>query len=140
MEESPDEDVENITLEKRKVKEDTIELIANQMYDKITMLINQMIERYGGANMVEAIRGYDCLNLDDNGYLTFTYENEVKNLGNINKGPYSSSRMTKEIGVNRPKLMGDMTYKDVQPTCSKYKDVREKVRKLNDNLNERSEK
>ena len=41
LEESPDKDVEkNITLEKREMKEDTIELIANQMYDKITKLFN----------------------------------------------------------------------------------------------------
>ena len=36
LETSPDKDVGNITLEKRKVKEDTIELVANQIYDKIT--------------------------------------------------------------------------------------------------------
>ena len=31
-------------LEKRKVKEDTIELVANQIYDKITTLFNERRE------------------------------------------------------------------------------------------------
>ena len=34
LETSPDKDVGNVTLEKRKMKEDTIELVANQIYDK----------------------------------------------------------------------------------------------------------
>ena len=41
-------------LEKRKVKEDTIELIANQIYDKITKMINDKRKRLGikgGANI-----------------------------------------------------------------------------------------
>ena len=35
---SSDEHFGKITLEKNKVKEDTIELVANQIYDKITKL------------------------------------------------------------------------------------------------------
>ena len=52
----------DITLAKRKVTEDTIELVANQIYDKITKLINERRKRLGikgGANIVEPIRGYD---------------------------------------------------------------------------------
>ena len=59
LETSPDKDVGNITLEKRKVKEDTIELVANQIYDKITKLFNERRKRLGikgGANIVEPIR------------------------------------------------------------------------------------
>ena len=41
LETSPDKDMGNITLEKRKAKEDTIELVANQIYDKITKLFNE---------------------------------------------------------------------------------------------------
>ena len=37
---SPDMDVGDIMLVKRKVKKDTIELVANQIYDKITKLTN----------------------------------------------------------------------------------------------------
>ena len=41
LETSPDKDVGSITLEQRRVKKDTIELVANQMYDKITKLFNK---------------------------------------------------------------------------------------------------
>ena len=47
LETSPDKDVGNITLEKRKVKEDSIELVENQIYDKITKLINDRRKRLG---------------------------------------------------------------------------------------------
>ena len=138
MENISDKDVENITLEKCKVKEDTIELIANQMYDKITMLINERREKYGGASEVEPIKNYDNFNLDDSGNLTFTYKSKVIKFGNINEHLYSPSKMIKELSVTRLKLMGfsDISRKEVEP--SKYKDIREKVRKLNDNLNGRS--
>ena len=64
----------NITLEKRKVKEHTIELVANQIYDEITKLFNERRKRLaikGGANVVEPIRDYDSFDIDDNGNLTF---------------------------------------------------------------------
>ena len=46
--------------------------------------------------------------------------------------------MIKKLGVNRLKLIGfiDITYKDMRP--SKYKDAMGKVRKLDDDSNERS--
>ena len=62
LETSPDKDVGNITLEKRKVKEDKIELVANQKYGKIAKLVNERRKRLGikgGANIVEPIRDYD---------------------------------------------------------------------------------
>ena len=72
--------MEDIILEKRKVKEDTIELVANQMYDKITkLLINERRKRLGikgSAKIVEPIRNYDSFNLDDNGNLKFKYGKE----------------------------------------------------------------
>ena len=52
----------NITLEKRKVKEDAIELVENQIYDKITKLFNErrkILDIMEGANIVEPIRNYD---------------------------------------------------------------------------------
>ena len=54
LETSPDKDVVNITLEKRKVKEDMIELVANKIYDKMTKLFNERRKRLGvkgGANI-----------------------------------------------------------------------------------------
>ena len=48
LENSPDKDVGNITLEKRKVKEDTIELVAkNQIDHKITKLFNEKRKKIG---------------------------------------------------------------------------------------------
>ena len=89
----------DITLEKREVKTNTIELIANEMYDKMTTLSNKRGERLGikgGANIEEPIRNYDIFDLDDNGNLTFTYENKVKGLGNINEGLMPPSKIIKE--------------------------------------------
>ena len=60
------------------------------MYDKITKLFSDRRKRLGikgVAKVVEPIRSSDYLNLDDSGHLTVTYENDVKDLGNINKGP-----------------------------------------------------
>ena len=63
--------------------------------------------------------------------------NEVKDLGNINKGLYPPSKMINNLGVIRLKLIGfwKITDEDVYHYRSRYKN---KVRKLNDNLNERS--
>ena len=46
----------------------------------------------------------------------------------------------KKLGVNRLKSMGfmNLTDEDIYPYRARYKDAREKVRKLNENLNERS--
>ena len=93
LETSSNKDKEkNIMLEKRKVKEGTIELVANHIYDKITTLINKSRERLGikgGAKLVEPIRNYDSLNLDNTGNLTFIRKDEVIDLGNINEGLHS---------------------------------------------------
>ena len=103
LEESSGKGLKNdIMLEKDMVKKDSIELISNQMYDKITKLFNDRRKRLGvkgGVKIVEPIRSSDYLKLDDNGNLTFKYENDVKILGNINKCLYSPSRMIKELGV-----------------------------------------
>ena len=40
LEDPSDQNFGEITLQKNKMKEDTIELVANQMYAKMTMLIN----------------------------------------------------------------------------------------------------
>ena len=125
------------------MKEDTIELVANQIYDKITKLFNEKRKRLGikgGANMVEPIRDYDSFDIDDNGNLTFVRKNEVIGLGNIDEGLDSPSNMIKKLGVNRLRLMGfrNITDEDIYPYRARYKDAGEKVRKLNEKLNERS--
>ena len=81
--------VKHIMLDRDTVKEDTIELVANQIYNKITELFNEKRKRLGikgGANIVEPIRDYDSFDIDDNGNLTFVRKNEVIGLGNIDEG------------------------------------------------------
>ena len=91
---------------------------------------------YRNLSEIMIISNFDT---DDNGKLTFTYKNKVINFGNINEALIPASRIT-ESGVNRLKLMGftNITDEDIHPFLSRYKDAREKVKKLGNNLNERS--
>ena len=124
---------------KNALKRDTIELVANQIYDKLTKLFNERRKRLGiggGANIVEPIRDYETFDIDDNGNLTFVHKKEVKGLGNIEEGLLSPSKMITKLGINRLKSIGfkNIIDKDVCPYRAKYKEAREKVRKLNENL------
>ena len=96
-----------------------IELAANQIYDRITKLINDRRKRLGikgGANIEEPIRDYNSFDLDNNGDLNFKYKNRVINLGNINEGLKTPSAIIKELGVTRLKLMGfrNITEEDIR--------------------------
>ena len=133
----------DMRIQKNKVKEDTIELVSNQIYDRIIKLINDRRKRSGikaGGNIDKLIVNYDSFNLDDDGNLTFTCKNRVIDLGNIREGLKSPSKIVKKLGVNGLRSMGfiNLTDEDIQPYRPRYKDAREKVRKLNENLNERS--
>ena len=140
LETSSDKDMEkNVTLDKLRLKKDRTELVANQICDKMTKLFNDTrLGIKGGARIEEPIRNYDNFDPDDNGKLTFTNKKAI-NFGNINEGLIPPSRI-RESDVNRLKLMGftNKTNEDLHPYRSRYKDAREKVRKLGDNLNERS--
>ena len=85
-----DKNVEyDITIDKLRLKKDVIELIVNEMYDKMTKLFNERRGRLGikgGDNIEEPIRNYHSFDLYDNGKLTFVHKNEVIGLGNINEG------------------------------------------------------
>ena len=81
----------------------------------------------------------DNFKLADDGALTYVYKRMVIDLGNINerlKAPWEMCR----LGVTKLKLMGFMniTDEEINPYKLKYKRAREKVRILNENLNERS--
>ena len=135
LNESTDEDTIEMT-EKTKYafKRSTIELVANQIYDRLTIFFNNNRKRLGiqgGEPIIDPIRKYDNFKLADDGSLTFVYKKIVIDLGNINerlKAPWE----IRKLGVKKLKLMGFMnvTDEDVQP--------RDKVKKLNENLDERS--
>ena len=141
------ESTDEVTIEmtekvKDVLKKDTIELVANQIYDKLTTMFNNNRKRLGirkSEPVSEPIRKYDNFKLADDGSLTFVYKKIVIDLGNINerlKAPWE----IRKLGVKKLKLMGFMnvTDEDVQPYKPKYKVARDKVKKLNENLDERS--
>ena len=130
LETSSHEEFCDITLKKNDMKKDTIELVANQIYDRITKLFNDSRKRLcikKGANIVEPIRDYSNFNLDDNGYLTFNYGKEDIYLGNINEGLLSPSKMIDKLRVNRLRSMGfrNITDEDICPCRARYKEARE---------------
>ena len=123
-------------------RNDIEELTVNQIYDKLTTMLNNNRKRLGirkGEPALDPIRKYNSFKLADDGALTFVYKKIVIDLGNINeklKAPWE----IRKLGVKKLKLMGFMnvTDEDIQPYKTKYKKAREEVMKLNENLDERS--
>ena len=124
------------------LKSDTIELVANQIYDKLTILFNNDRKRFaiqGGKPIIEPIREYDYFKLTKNGKLSYKYKRTVIDFGNINnrlKTPWEIRR----LGLAKLRLMGfrTITDEDINPYRNKYKKARDDVMKLNENLDERS--
>ena len=124
------------------LKHDTIELAANQIYDRLTIFFNNDRKRFGiqgGEPIIEPIREYDYFKLTKNGKLSYKYKKTVIDFGNINdrlKSPWEIRR----LGVAKLRLMGfrTITDEDVKPHRARYKKAREDVMKLNENLDERS--
>ena len=123
-------------------KLDTIELAANHIYDKLTILFNNDRKRFGiqgGKPIIEPMREYENFKLTKNGKLSYKYKRTVIDFGNINdrlKAPWKIRR----LGVAKLRLMGftSITDEDINPYRNKYKKAREDVMKLNENLDERS--
>ena len=143
LNESTDEDTIDITMKtKNALKNDTIELIANEIYDKLTKLFNDRRKRLGikgGMPIAEPIRDYSKFKLKADGTLSYKYKTTVIYLGNIDKGLKSLTEISK-LGVNKLRTMGftNITYEDIQPYQPKFKNAREEARKLNEKLNESS--
>ena len=124
------------------LKRDTIELAANQIYDKLTIFINNDRKRFGiqgGEPIIDPVREYDYFKLTNNGKLSYKYKRTVIDFGNINdrlKAPWE----IRKLGVTKLRLMGfrTITYEDINPYDRRSKKVREDVMKLNENLDERS--
>ena len=138
-------DVDNIEITEETINalmHDTIELAANQIYDKLTIFFNNDRKRFGiqgGKPIIDPVREYRNFKLTKNGKLSYKYKRTVIDFGNINdrlKTPWEIRR----LGVAKLKLMGftNITDEDINPYRNKYKKAREDVMKLNENLDERS--
>ena len=92
-----------------------------------------------GEPVLDPIRKYDNFKLADDGSLTFVYKRIVIDLGNIDERIKLPSELRK-LSIAKLKAMGftDITDEDTQPYKTKYKVARDKVKKLNENLDERS--
>ena len=143
LDESTNEDLIDITDKtKDALKGDTIELVANQIYDRLTILFNKDRKRFdiqNGKAILEPLRKYGNFKLADDGKISYISKKTVIHLGNINgrlKSPWEIQRN----GVKRLESMDFMniTAEDINPYEKKYKNVREKVRISNEDLNERS--
>ena len=143
LNESTDGDTIEMT-EKTKdaLKHDTIELVANQIYDRLTIFFNNDRKRFGiqgGEPIIDRIREYRNFKLTKTGKLSYIYKRTVIDFGNINnrlKAPWE----IRKLGVAKLKLMGfrNLTYEDINPYDRRSKRAREEVMKLNENLDERS--
>ena len=139
LNESTDEDTIEITEKAKKAsKRDTIELVANQIYDRLTIFFNNDRKRFG-IQGGEPIIEYQNFKLTKNGKLSYSYKKTVIDFGNINnrlKAPWEIHK----LGVAKLRLIGfrSITYEDINPYVPRYKRAREEVMKVNENLDERS--
>ena len=143
LNESTDKDNIEMTIKtKNALKRDTIELVANQIYDRLTLFFNNDRKRFGiqgGEPMIEPMREYRNFKLTKNGKLSYVYKRTVIDFGDINnrlKAPWE----IRKLGVAKLRLTGfrNLTYEDINPYDRRSKRVREEVMKLNENLDERS--
>ena len=124
------------------LKHDTIELAANQIYDKLTIFFNNDGKRFGiqgGEPIIESMREYRNFKLTENGKLSYVYKRMVIDLGKISEGLKTPWKIRK-LGVKKLRLMGfrNLTYEDINPYDRRSKRAREEVMKLNENLDEMS--
>ena len=131
------------TQSKNALKRDTIELVANQIYDKLTIFFNNDRKRFGeqgGEPIIDPIREYRNFKPTKNGKLSYVYKKTVIDFGNINNNRLKTPWEIRKLGVAKLRLLGlrDITYKDINPYDRRSKRVREDVMKLNENLDKRS--
>ena len=143
LNESTDEDTIEMTEKtKNALKRGTIELAANQIYDRLTIFFNNNRKRFGiqgGEPIIYPIREYRNFKLTKNGKSSYVYIKTLIDFGNINnrlKAPWEIRR----LGVAKLRLIGfrDITYEDINLYDRRFKRAREDVMKLNENLDERS--
>ena len=120
------------------LKHDIIELVANQIYDKLTIYFKDTRKRLGiqkGKPMAELIRNYALFDLEDDGEISFIFKNAIFNLGNINS-KLKPPLYIRALGVATLKSMGftNITDEDVRLYRDRYVKRRDKLRKLDENL------
>ena len=117
---STDEDNIEMTIQtKDALKHATIELAADQIYDRLTIFFNNDRKRFrirGGKPIIGPIREYRNFKLTKNGKLFYVYKKTVIDFGNINnrlKAPWEIRR----LGVAKLRLKGfrNIKYKDINP-------------------------
>ena len=141
--ESSDEDtIDKAMKTKDALKHDTINLVANQIYDKLIISFNDTRKRLGikgGIPIAEPIRNYRDFYPEDDGNLYYIYKEEEINLGNINERLKPLWEIRK-LGVHKLQSMSfmDITYKDINPHTKKCAKKRGRLRKLDEKLDERS--
>ena len=104
-------------------RNDIEELVANQIYDKLTNMFNKARERLGINNdtpIEEPSIRYNSFKLADDGSLTFIYKRTVIDLGNINERIKSPSEL-RRLSIAKLKAMGftDITDEDTHPYRAK---------------------
>ena len=120
---------------------DIEKLVAHEIYDKLTILLNNKRKKIGiqKSKPIDPLRKYDNFKLADDGELTYIYKRTVIDLGNINERLKEPSEIRK-LGVTKLRSMGftNITDEDVQPHRARYVKARKRLRELDENLDERS--
>ena len=117
---------------KNALKRGTIELAANQIYDRLTIFFNNDRKRFGiqgGKPIIDPIREYRNFRLTKNGKLFYVYKRTVIDFGNIDnrlKAPWE----IRKLGVAKLRLIGfrDIMYEDINPYVPRYKRVKKSER------------
>ena len=109
---------------KETLKCDIIELVANQIYDKLTIYFNDTRKRLGiqkGKPIAKPIRNYDSFIVEEDGEMSFISDDAIIDLGNIN-GQLKPSSYVSRLGVATLKSMGftNITDEDVWPYRPRY--------------------
>ena len=104
-------------------RHDAEELVADQIYDKLTILLNNTRKKFDiqKGRPIDPIRNYGNFKLADDGTLTYVHKRMVIDLGNINERLIQPWEIRK-LGVNKLKLMGftNITDEDINPYKPKY--------------------
>ena len=88
-------------------RNDIEELVANEIYDKLTILLNNARKKFDmqKSRSIDSLRKYDNFKLADDGELTYVYKRTVIDLGNINKRLKAPWEIHK-LGVANLRSMG----------------------------------